>query len=286
MPAPVSVFILTFNSENDIESSLQSVAGWADEVFIVDSFSSDQTVKIAEKYTKNIYFNKFENYAIQRNWALANLPLRNEWVLHLDADESLTAELREEISNLIPHNTGGMDGFYIKRRFLFLGKWLRFGGNYPQTELRLWRRSLVRVIDAGALEYIAIRGKVSTLKNDMIHENRRGISAWITKVNLVSDWEAEEILTGVGAARLKAAGESEYVELGKTRWLRVHIWNKMPLFVRPALLFILRYIVRLGFLDGTAGFIYSCLMHYWYHFLVSTKIKEKQLLMKASEKKP
>jgi len=215
MILPLSVFILTYNSEADIERCLHSIAGWADEIFIVDSFSTDKTVEIAEKYTQNISLHKFENFAAQRNWALENLSIRNDWVLHLDADESLTPELKTEIDKLLPDNTNGLDGFYLKRRFIFLGRWLRYGGNYPQMELRLWRHKLVRVVDAGALEYIAIRGRVGTLRNDMIHENCRGLSAWITKVNMVSDWEAEEILSGTGAARLQAAADAEYVELGK-----------------------------------------------------------------------
>lgn len=284
MAVPLSVFILTYNSESDIETCLRSVAGWANELFIVDSFSKDQTIEIAQKYTQNIYYHSFENFAAQRNWALENLPIQNEWVLHLDADESLTQKLREEIAGLIPNNTGGVDGFYIKRRFIFMGRWLRFGGNYPQIELRLWRYKLVRVIDAGALEYIAIRGRVGALHNDMIHENKQGISAWITKVNKVSDWEAEELVTGAGEKRLQAASDSEYVELGKTRWLRMHIWNRLPLFARPFLLFFFKYIIRLGFLDGSAGFMYCSLMHCWYHFLISIKIKEKQLLREAGKR--
>ena len=277
MTVPLSVFVLTYNSESDIEPCLESVSGLVDELFIVDSFSTDRTVEIAKRYTQNIYFNKFGNYAIQRNWAMGNLPLRNEWVLHLDADEYLTPELKEEIASLLPNNTGGIDGFHIKRRFVFLGRWLRFGGNYPQVELRLWRRSTARVIDAGALEYIAIKGRTGTLCNDMMHENQRGISAWITKVNMVSDWEAEEIISGAGAARLRDISETEYVELAKTRWLRTKVWNRLPLIVRPFLLFIFRYFIKLGFLDGGPGFIYSSLMHYWYHFLVCTKIREKKL---------
>ncbi len=277
MTIPLSVFILTFNSEPDIESSLNSVTGWADEVFIVDSFSTDRTIEIAKQHTQNIYHNQFENYAIQRNWAMENLPIRNKWVLHLDADESLTPELRDEISGLIPDNTNGVDGFNIKRRFIFFGRWLKHGGNYPQVELRLWKRDTARVIDAGALEYIAVRGKVGTLHNDMLHENKRGISAWITKVNMVSDWEAEELMTGAGLARLQSTNEGEHIELAKTRWLRTHVWNGLPVFVRPFLLFFLKYIVKLGFLDGIPGFVYCSLMHYWYHFLVSTKFKEKQL---------
>ena len=224
-------------SESDIETCLQSIAGWADELFIVDSFSTDKTIELAKKYTQNIHFHKFENFAAQRNWALENLPIRNDWTLHLDADESLTPELKIEIAELIPNNTNGLDGFYIKRRFIFLGRWLRYGGNYPQTELRLWRHNLVRVIDAGALEYIAIRGRVGTLQHDMIHENRCGLSAWVTKENMVSDWDAEEFMTGSGNARLMAVDDSEYVELGKTRWLRIHVWNRLPLFLRPFLFF-------------------------------------------------
>lgn len=272
---PLSVLVLTYNSESDIGPCLESVAGFADEIFIVDSFSTDKTLEIARQHTSNIHLHQFENFAAQRNWGLDNLPMRHEWILHLDADERLTPELREEIRALLGRDSAGIDGFYIKRRFYFLGRWLRFGANYPMPEVRLFRKHLARVIDAGPREYLALRGKVGTLRHDMIHENNRGLSAWIIKADMLAEWEADELLTGAGKARLASATASEYVELKRSRWLRDMIWHRVPMFVRPFLLFILRYVIQLGFLDGAPGLSYAVLKHFWYPFLISAKYYEK-----------
>ncbi|MBI4634955.1 MAG: DUF362 domain-containing protein [Candidatus Rokubacteria bacterium] len=272
---PLSALVLSYNSERDIGPCLESVAGFADEVFVVDSFSTDRTQEIARQYTSNVHLHQFENFAAQRNWGLDNLAIRHDWVLHLDADERLTPELLEEIRELFDRHPEGVDGFYIKRRFYFLGRWLRFGANYPMPEVRLFRKHLARVIDAGGREYLAIRGKVQTLRHDMIHENKRGLTAWITKANMMAEWEVEELLTGAGKRRLASATASEYVELKRSRWLREAIWHRVPMFVRPVLLFVLRYIIQLGFLDGAPGLAYAVLMHFWYPFLISAKYYEK-----------
>ena len=266
---------MTYNWEADIGPCLESVADLADEVFIVDSFSTDRTLEIARQYTSNIHLHQFENFAAQRNWALDNLPMRHKWVLHLDADERLTPRLREEIRELLGRDSAGIDGFYIKRRFYFLGRWLRFGANYPMPEVRLFLKHLARVIDAGPREYLAVRGKVGTLRHDMIHENNRGLSAWISKADMMAEWEADELLTGAGKARLASATASEYVELKRSRWLRDVLWHRVPMFVRPFLLFILRYVIQFGFLDGAPGLSYAVLKHFWYPFLISAKYYEK-----------
>ena len=201
--------------------------------------------------------------------------MRHNWVLHLDADERLTPELREEMRTLLGRPPEGVDGYYIKRRFYFLGRWLRHGANYPMAEVRLFRKHLVRVIDAGAREYLAIRGTVDVLRHDMIHENKRGLSAWTVKANMMAEWEAEELLSGKGKQRLDSATPSEYVELKRSRWLREFVWHSVPMFARPFLLFVLRYVIQLGFLDGAPGFAYAVLMHFWYPFLISAKCYEK-----------
>lgn len=273
--APVTVIILTYNSEQDIRLCLESVADLADEIFIVDSFSTDHTLEIARLFTSNIYQHQFENFAKQRMWGLENLPIRNEWILHLDADERFMPELSMEVCQVIDNNGNGIDAYYIKRRFYFLGKWLRYGSNYPMPEIRLFRKHLIRVIDACPREYVAVRGKVGTLRHDMIHENNRGLSAWVTKANMLAEWDAVELITSQGAIRLNSASTDEYVELRRSRWLRQAVWNKLPMFVRPFFLFIVRYVFQLGFLDGAPGLVYAVLKHFWYPFLISAQYYEK-----------
>jgi glycosyltransferase involved in cell wall biosynthesis len=119
--APVSVIILTFNEEVNIRACLASVKDLTDEIFIVDSFSTDKTLEIAGEYTDKIYQNAWVHWAHQRNWALDNLPLTYDRVLFLDADERLTSELCQEIKKVLGNGNALHDGFYIKRNFFFSG---------------------------------------------------------------------------------------------------------------------------------------------------------------------
>ena len=273
---PLSVIIITYNAGEDIVACLNSVCSWADEIFIVDSFSTDDTIEFARKYTKNIVSYSFEGFAAQRNWALENLPLNNEWVFFLDQDERNIPELTEEIRQLISQSNTN-SGFYIKRRFMFMGRWLKHGGYYPGVVLRLFRRSLGHVVDAGLREYVVVDGEVSKLSHDMIHDSVKSLAEWTAKHNLYADLEAKEKITRKGQRSLTSERQDRELE-GKMRlWLRNQVWERLPLLVRPLLLFAYRFIFRLGFLDGIPGLIYCFLHDLWYPFLIDAKCKEIQL---------
>ncbi|MEK7128915.1 MAG: glycosyltransferase family 2 protein, partial [Patescibacteria group bacterium] len=143
MKIPLSVIILTFNEEIHIERLLKNIGDWCDEIFVVDSYSTDKTLEIAEKYEAKIIQHPFENQAQQFNWALDNLDIKNEWILRLDADEYLTEELKEEISKEISSSVE-VNGYYIKRRVYFMGRWIKRGGYYPTWLLRLFRKGKAR----------------------------------------------------------------------------------------------------------------------------------------------
>src|SRR3989344_7490356 len=131
MKLPISVIILTYNEELNIGNCLKSVADWANEIIIVDSFSADKTLEIAKKHTNKIAQRTFVNQAEQFNWALDNLEIKNEWILRLDADEYLTEELKNEITEKLKNVSENISGFYIKRRVYFMGRWIKHGGYYP-----------------------------------------------------------------------------------------------------------------------------------------------------------
>jgi len=143
---PVSVLIITYNEEANIARALDSVVGWAREAFVIDSHSTDRTVAICEEHRDRrvrVWQHPFENYAAQRNWALDHLPWSGDWVLVLDADERVSAELRDELGQLLS-SPPPCDGYLVKFRFIFLGKWLRHASTYPVWILRLFRRSKAR----------------------------------------------------------------------------------------------------------------------------------------------
>lgn len=279
----MAVVVITFNGEPDLGRCLSSVSGWADEIFIVDSFSTDGTMEAARRFTDRIYHHRFEGFAAQRNWALGNLPISHEWVLFLDQDESLTDELRAEIAGLLRDGVADVNGFYIKRRFMFMGRWLRHGGYYPGSVLRLFRRDSGRVVDAGLREYVVLEGRVGALQRDMVHHSVRDLSSWIARHNRYADLEAAELMARTGRKNLKAARGTGVLERRRYLWLRTHVWDRLPPLIRPLFLFFYRYIVRLGFLDRVPGLIYCFLHDLWYPFLIDAKHRELRLQSRDKE---
>jgi glycosyltransferase involved in cell wall biosynthesis len=275
--APVSVIILTFNEEANIRFCLESVQGLSDEIFIVDSFSTDQTLEIAREYTDKIFQNPWVHWAHQRNWALAHLPISNDWVLFLDADERLTDGLKQEIANTLAGNCQLLEGYYIKRKFYFMGRWLKHGGYQADYILRLIKRNQARSIGSGAREYVTVQGKLGRLKNPMIHEDKKDLALWIDKHNKLALLEAEECVRFESKQVL--SNKSAYYAKGNIEhslkiWLRENVWVRMPLFIRPSFYFFYRYIYQLGILDGKEGLIYCFLHGFWYPFLVDAKYLE------------
>lgn len=269
----LAVIILTYNEQENIGQALESVAEWARETWIVDSFSTDRTLEIAAQYGCRIAQNKFENYSRQRNFALFDLPIECEWILFLDADEWIPDALRREITAAL-HTRPRENGFYLNRRLIWMGRWVR-RGYYPSWILRLFRKSAGRCDDRAVNEQMIVEGETAFLRNDFMHEDRRGIGDWIEKHNRYAAREALELLyaaSGGGADAVNAHLFGRQAE--RKRWLRRKVWNRMPPLVRPFFYFAFRYIVRGGFLDGRAGFVYHFLQGLWYPFLIDVKYLE------------
>ncbi len=274
MKLPLSVIILTFNEEIHIERLLKNIADWADEIFIVDSFSTDKTLEIAKKYGAKIVQHKFENQAQQFNWALDNLKIRNEWILRLDADEYLTEELKEEIDVIIrppqdlrPCGGQGINGYYIKRRVYFMSRWIKHGVYYPTWILRLFRKGKAMSEQREMDEHIVLsEGAAGKLKNDFVDDNKKDLTWWTEKHNNYASREAAAVLAGDFGINKKK------------------FYYKLPLFFRACFYFCYRYFLRLGFLDGKEGLIFHFLHAFWYRFLIDAKIYEKQRTLKELEK--
>ena len=274
MMVPVSVLIITYNEERNIRGALDSVVAWAREIFVVDSHSTDRTVEICEQHRANgvrVWQHPFENYAAQRNWALDHLPWTNDWVLVLDADERVTPELREEIGQLMSPSPP-CDGYLVKFRFVFLGRWLRHASTYPVWILRLFRRTKARY-RRSVNEYVELDGTAGRLTHDLIHDSRSGLAAWIQKHNVYSSREAEEyckVLTGADDERVPqlpgAPGYSRRQELKK-------LFIRLPF--RPLVSFLYMYVWKRGFLDGRPGLIF-CALKAIQEFHISCKMHEKR----------
>lgn len=274
----LAVIILSFNEEKNIAQALDSVVGWANEIIVVDSFSTDRTVEIAASYGCQIYQNRFESFSKQRNFAIEMIPIKSEWIFFLDADEWIPRELKLEIDDRLTQNPTE-NGFFIKWRFIWMGKWIR-RGYYPTWILRLFRKGAGRCEERKVNEHFIVDGAVDYLLNDMIHEDQKGVGEWISKHNRYATFEALDLLEAekhqdTEYTRAKPFG----TQAERKRWIRYSIWNRIPLFSRPFVYFIYRYVIRGGILDGRAAFIYHFLQAFWYPMLIDIKyleLKESQ----------
>jgi len=252
----ISIIIPVFNEEQNIGACLNSIK-WADETFVIDAYSNDETVCLAKEYNVKIYQHKWEGYSDQKNWALDELPISNEWVLFLDADERVSPELSEEIREVI-EKLDQNEGYYISRRMIFLGRWLKHAWWYPDYNLRMFKRKFGRFENRAVHETVILNGDVGYLKNDLIHDDQRNLETYIGRLNRYSTLEASEMYrvlkenksTGFSASWFGTWGE-------RRRAIKERVWYRLPF--KPIIRFIWIIVFRLGFLDGKEGFIFTIL---------------------------
>ncbi|MEW6324879.1 MAG: glycosyltransferase family 2 protein [Nitrospirota bacterium] len=274
---PISLVVLTYNEEVNIEHTLESVKDWIGEIIIVDSFSTDRTLEICRKYTDKVYQHAFENQAKQFNWALDNVPIAGDWILRLDADEMITPELADELVRTLLTLPDDVTGLYLRRRVYFMGRWMKHGAYYPMWFLRLFRKGRGRYEEITEEHIVLTDGRAVRMANDFIDYNRKGLTFWVDKHNNWALGEMLDTMAAMGEAKLpqgtvtpKLFGTQEQ----QTRWLKTRIYARAPLLLRAFLYFLYRYVARLGFLDGKEGLIFHFLQGCWYRFLVDAKIYE------------
>lgn len=268
-----SVVILTFNSEDSIRATLDAAKQVSDDIWCVDSYSTDTTMEILEGYGVNVVQRPFKHYADQRNWAIASLDLKHGWQLHLDADERLTPDLIAELQGLPDEAPSDIDGYMICRITSFMGRELRHGGMYPQYHMRLFRSGAASVENKKYDQHFLLQGRSAMLKNAFIDEMNMSLTEWTTRHNKWSNFEIDDQSAQDKSGRVEGRADGNPIE--RKRYLR-NMYGRLPLFVRPMGLFIYRYIFRLGFLDGKEGFIFYVLQTFWYRFLIDAKIFERR----------
>jgi len=267
----LSVVILTYNEEGNLPACLASLADLQCTVFVVDSGSTDRTVAIAQAAGATVVQHPFDNYAAQRNWAQDNLPIHSEWVLHLDADERLTRALVGEINRVVREPPRGIDGFMLRKRTIFMGRWLKHGAMYPAHHLRLFRKARGRCEERLYDQHFLVRGKVRTLQHDYVDVLTSDLDIWMARHTRWAAFEAQEMLGGHGSEqRVQADPRGNPIE--QKRWLRESVYAHLPLFGRAFLFWSYRYVLRLGFLDGKEGLIFHFLQGCWYRFLIDVKV--------------
>ena len=278
----LTAIVLTYNEERNLPDCLDSLLPLECVVFVVDSGSTDKTVEIAEGRGVRVFRHPFDNYGAQRNWAQANLPIGTDWVLHVDADERLTGELRRSIAEAVRSAADETSGFMVTRRTVFMGRWIKHGGHYPVYHTRLFRKDRGRCEDRLYDQHFAVDGKLERIKGDLI-DTTPDLADWTARHAKWARAEAQEsMLEGPQPGRL--LGKPFGTPIQKRRWLRQSIYARLPLFIRPFLYFVYRYFLRLGFLDGKQGLVFHFLQGCWYRFQVDAYVLEARLT--RAERRP
>jgi glycosyltransferase involved in cell wall biosynthesis len=281
----ISAIVLSYNEETNLPDCLASLRGVADEVFVVDSGSTDATIAIAERHGARIFSHPFENYAAQRNWAIDNLPLEGEWVLHLDADERLTRDLGLEMLRMLPVAAAELDGFRLRKRSIFMGRWIRHGGHYPSFHLRVIRRGKGRCEERLYDQHFVVKGRSAALENDYIDVISSDPDVWTLRHLRWASLEAAEVESASSpVSRVRADWAGNPIE--RRRWLREKAYLRGPLFFRAFAYFLYRYVLRLGFLDGREGLIFHFLQGCWFRFFVDLKIDSMRRTRQSAGRLP
>jgi glycosyltransferase involved in cell wall biosynthesis len=303
-PAPcsvaVSVLVPVKNEERNLAACLRRLV-WANEIVVVDSRSTDATGAIAQAFGAQVHqfdYSK-EGWPKKKNWALEHVPWKNEWVLIMDADEHMTPELAREIEEVVAGRWHGQgsgssssnNGFWINRKFMFMGRWIKGCGYYPSWNLRLFKHTLGRYERIGNLgdtgsgdnevhEHVKVSsGRCGHLKHEFLHYAYPDLSTWIEKHNRYSTWEAHAALAG-DAGEIKPNLFGSAIE--RRRWVK-RISRKLP--GRPGLRFVYSYLLKRGFLDGYPGLVMSSLLA-WYELVSVAKQQEIQTIAKSGPSTP
>lgn len=231
MPSLISAVIITKNEEQNIRDCLQSV-DWVDQIIVVDAESHDRTKEIAGEFTDQVYNRPWPGFGAQKNFGINQAS--SDWILILDADERVSHELKTEIQDLL-HSWSPADpvAFEIPRRNIFYGKWVRWGGAYPDCQIRLFRKGKAKYNDVEVHENLLISGEVGALKGHFDHFTERHIVDHFRKFNLYTTLAARQKRKSIG-----------------------HVYWYHLLF-NPLIVFLKTYLLRRGFRDGMRGFIFA-----------------------------
>lgn len=269
----ISVIIMTLNEERHIRRALTNSKKFAKEIFVVDSYSSDNTIKIAQQMGAVVFQHEWKSYSNQFAWAINNLPIKTEWVWRQDADEYLTEELIEELDDVLPKNDGTINGYTAQCLRKFMGREIKHG-IVPLILLRLFRFGHAYIEDKLMDEHLVLNdGTIYDLKNAFYDDSLMTLTEWTNKHNSYATKEALDILLNEYSLTdnrpITIMGQhTANVRCKKLKYLR------LPLFWRAFAFFVYRYFFKLGFLDGKEGFLWHFLQGFWYRTLADAKIFE------------
>ncbi|MEW6367902.1 MAG: glycosyltransferase family 2 protein [Acidobacteriota bacterium] len=278
MISELAVVVTTRNEEGNVGKCLRSVSGWVDQVFVIDSENTDRTVEIAREYAEVVTLPYEEGKIIPWifQWGLEHLPFRNEWVLILEADQEVTPELRRELQTLLARKDIQESGFYIRRKQMFRGKWIRHGGYGSKYLLKLFRRSVSRLDPEEEDTRVYVDGRTAKLGAWLVEDNakEREILFYLEKhIRYARAFAREEQRRRKSGMQFKTQPRFPGTPDQKVLWMK-SIYYRLPLYIRPALYFFYRYFILLGFLDGKTGFVFHFLQSFWFRLVVDVRLEE------------
>ena len=285
----LAAVILTKNEAKHIERCVTSLKGIIDDVVVVDCFSTDNTVELATKMGARVIQHPWKNYATQLNYGIHECGITADWIWRIDADEFIEAPLGERVKEYIQNAPDDVNGIYVRKRIDFMGKPLKHGGWYPSYHLKVFRRGHGECENRWMDEHIKLfDGTTTTIKEgNQVDANLNDLTWWTEKHNGYATREMVDMLMmqyGLDSKAEEVVPKFFGTEEQRKRWLKLK-YVKTPLFLRPHINFINRYIFRGGFLDGKAGFIWHILQGFWYRTLVDAKIYEIRKRFGGDEEK-
>ncbi|MCI9500394.1 MAG: glycosyltransferase family 2 protein [Hungatella sp.] len=282
--ADLTVVILTKNEEKNLRKCVESFRGIARRFVIVDSFSTDGTEKICGKIDVELraigskldfYQNRWIDYATQLNWGLTQTNITTEWSMRMDADEELTEDLAAEIEEKLEKLKEPVNGVVVRRRLIFMGRWIKHGGRYPELLLRIFRTGKAMCEQKIMDEHMILSdGTTVEFSHDLMDNNQKDLEWWTAKHNWYSDREVldHQMTLRHQMEESLEQGQKSSAQAVLKRRIKNFGYYRLPKFWRAHLYFVYRYYFKLGFLDGPEGKIFHFLQAYWYRFLVDAKM--------------
>lgn len=278
MTPDLTVVILTYNEALHIERAIRFVRPFAREILVVDSFSNDGTPDLARAAGARVIQNQFVIYAQQFQWALDCGDISTEWIMRLDADEIVEANLATTIHEQLPCVAADVVGVTFDRKHVFMGRWIRHGGRYPLRLLRLWRRGHGRIEQRWMDEHMIVEGgRTVHFEGGFADINLNDLAFFTDKHNRYATREAIDVLNrryGLFGTSPIPDDEGLNTQARLKRWFKERVYNRLPFWMGPLAYFLFRYFGQLGFLDGRPGLIYHFLQGGWYRFLVGARLVE------------
>lgn len=275
--ATLTIIILTYNEALHIERCLAYAERVADEIVVVDSYSTDGTPELAARLGARVSQHAWTNYASQFNWALANIEVRTKWVMRLDADEMLDEALTDSLKRQLAGASTEVGGFELNRRIRFMGQEIRHGSMAPMWVTRIWRNGHAHCESRWMDEHMVVDvGRVDRIHGSVVDDNLNSLTWWTDKHNRYASREALDLLMHEHQEAPRAGRAASHLnrQAQVKRWLKTEVYARLPIATRAWMYYFYRMVLRGGILDGSQGMAFHTLQGLWYRLLVDYKVAE------------